>query len=252
MFPRLVGRCSQADGGASGGRGGIFHRCVRGVAGLPGEAATGQAAAPGITGSTMEGGAFLNDMAGKTVFQLASAYPLLFSLLSRWQGVLVRHWPDVLIRMLFASAQAGDQHLVADKGFRQMVTHALTDCFDGNVAGYVRDVRAYVSPWAHTLKEVRTPTHPWHGEADNWTPKEMSAYLAKQIASCASLNRLPGLSPCPCLFSAPGKHSEFRRNSGRLNASPVRLTGTIFNLHRRQIKNKKSSNQPKQPHNGVN
>lgn len=150
----------------------------------------------------LEGGAFLKDMAGKTVFQLASAYPRLFNLLSRWQGVLVRHWPDVLIRMLFATAQAGDQHLVVDKGFRQMVTHALTDCFDSNVAGYVRDVRAYVSPWAHTLKDIHTPTHLWHGEADNWSPMEMSTYLAKQIPGCASLNRLPGLSHYSCLLRA--------------------------------------------------
>lgn len=101
--------------------------------------------------------------------------------------------------MLFATAQAGDQHLVADKAFRQMVTHALTDCFDGNVAG---DVRAYVSPWAHTLKDIHTPTHLCHGEADNWSSKEMSTYLSKQKPGCVSLNRLPGLSHYSCLLGA--------------------------------------------------
>lgn len=150
----------------------------------------------------LEGGAFLNDMAGKTVFQLASSCPLLFNQLSRCQAVLVRHWPDVLIRMLFATAQAGDQHLVTDKAFRKMITHALTDCFDCNVAGYVRDVRAYVSPWAHILKDIHTPTHLWHGEADNWSPIGMSNYLSKQIPSCVSLNWLTGLSHYSCLLSA--------------------------------------------------
>lgn len=141
----------------------------------------------------LEGGAFLKDMAGKTVFQLASASPRLFNLLSRWQGVLVRHWPDVLIRMLFATAQAGDQHLVADKAFRQMVTHALTDCFDDNVAGYVRDVRAYVSPWAHTLKDIHTPTH-----YVAWRGRQLVTYGDEHLSGQADT----GLSHYSCLLGA--------------------------------------------------
>lgn len=49
----------------------------------------------------LEAGDFLEDMAGKPVFQLAKRFPALFLLLSYWQGLLARFFPNALFRMLF-------------------------------------------------------------------------------------------------------------------------------------------------------
>lgn len=49
----------------------------------------------------LEAGDFLDGMAGKPVFQLAKTFPALILLLSYWQGLLARFFPNALFRMLF-------------------------------------------------------------------------------------------------------------------------------------------------------
>lgn len=56
----------------------------------------------------LDGGDFLASMAGQAVFRLARATPLLFLLLSGWQGLLARFAPHVLFKLLFASARGSD------------------------------------------------------------------------------------------------------------------------------------------------
>jgi len=150
----------------------------------------------------LEAGDFLDAMAGKQVFQLARTFPALFILLSYWQGLLARLFPDALFRLLFASAAGGDKALIADREFQSSITKVLRSCFIGRVQGYVRDIGAYVHPWKNTLTDVSVNTHIWHGAEDNWSPPLMADYLKSAIPGCTSSKVFSGLSHYSCLYRA--------------------------------------------------
>lgn len=150
----------------------------------------------------LEAGDFLDAMAGKQVFRLAKQHPLPFILLSHWQGLLARFFPDALYRLLFASAMGADKALAAEPGFRSGITRVLRSCFSGRVRGYARDVRDYVRPWQATLSGVNVPTHLWHGAEDNWSPCSMAEYLKTAIPGCTSIRIFGGLSHYSCLYAA--------------------------------------------------
>ncbi|WP_367026177.1 alpha/beta hydrolase [Methylococcus sp. ANG] len=153
----------------------------------------------------LESGDHLEAMAGKQVFMLAKAAPVLFILLSYWQGLLAWLSPNALFRLLFASAAGEDKALAADREFRASITKVLKACFIGHLRGYARDIGLYVRPWKTTLAEVSVNTHIWHGAKDNWSPPLMAEYLKSAIPGCASTKIFNGLSHYSCLYHAvPG------------------------------------------------
>jgi len=79
----------------------------------------------------LDAGGFLDDMAGKRVFQLAKTAPTLFVLLSYWQGLLALLFPNTLFRLLFASAAGDDKALSVDREFQSGITQVLRACFIG-------------------------------------------------------------------------------------------------------------------------
>jgi pimeloyl-ACP methyl ester carboxylesterase len=150
----------------------------------------------------LDAGVFLEIMAGKQVFLLAKTFPILFILLSYWQGLLAWLFPKALFRLLFASAAAGDKALVVDQVYQSRVIKILKSCFLGRVPGYVRDIRSYVKPWEHTHSNISINTHIWHGAEDNWSPVAMADYLASAIPACTSTEIFSGLSHYSCLYRA--------------------------------------------------
>jgi pimeloyl-ACP methyl ester carboxylesterase len=150
----------------------------------------------------LDGGDFLASMAGQTVFRLARAAPRLFLLLSCWQGLLARLAPRALFKLLFTSAQGSDKLLARNAQFRAMLTPILRACFVGNLRGYVRDVGAYVQPWAWALAEIRVPVLLWHGAQDNWSPPAMASYLHSALPQCGSVQLMEGESHYGCLLKA--------------------------------------------------
>jgi pimeloyl-ACP methyl ester carboxylesterase len=161
----------------------------------------------------LEGGDFLKEMAGKQVFWLAREWPVLFKLLSYWQCLLARYFPNSLFEMLFASAVAGDKTLATNTDFKKSINGVLKECFCNNAAGYLRDVLAYVAPWQDTLSKVAVKTHLWHGDQDNWSPCAMSAYLKQQIPAYADIHLQEGLSHYSCLYAAVPTICELLRHS---------------------------------------
>ena len=148
----------------------------------------------------LQAGDFLPEMAGRQVFQLAQRWPWLFLLLSRWQSCLARFAPGLLFRLLFASARAADQQLLASESFRSRTTEQLRQCFDGRMTGYVRDVQAYVAPWSSSLSGIKSRVRIWHGAEDNWSPVAMAEYLGTALSCCEQVQILPGLSHYSCLL----------------------------------------------------
>ncbi len=172
----------------------------------------------------LEGGDFIEAMAGKQVFQLAKTFPALFVLLSYWQGLLALLFPNALFRLLFANAGGDDKALAADAAFQSSITRVLRSCFIGRVRGYARDVGAYVRPWEATLSDLAVNTHIWHGAEDNWSPTLMAHYLKSAIPGCTSSKIFNGLSHYSCLYRAAPEicgllGNEMLQSSGTLLSS---------------------------------
>lgn len=150
----------------------------------------------------LDGGDFLDALAGKQVFRLAQKSPFLFGLLSRWQGVLARMAPRALFGMLFVSARGADVPLAKHEAFQAVVKSAMQSAFGPGLAGYRRDVQAYVLPWAPSLAAIRAPVHIWHGDADNWSTPAMAHYLRAALPDATEPHIMPGLSHYSCLMAA--------------------------------------------------
>ena len=170
-------------------------------------------------GAPLEAGDFLPSMAGQQVFRLAQRWPVLFRLLSGWQALLARFAPHLLCKLLFASAKAADRQCLQQAEFRRLISDVLRDCFALQVAGYVREVLAYVTPWAGSLGQVKTKVRIWQGADDNWSPKAMADYLAQALSGCEQVEIMPGLSHYSCLLqSVPSVCAAIRKDVEGLSA----------------------------------
>jgi len=153
----------------------------------------------------LDGGDFLNNMAGKMVFSLAKKYPMAFKYLSYWQTLLAKVAPNILYKMLFSSAAGQDQSLSKTDEFKHYITPVLTHCFSKNVQGYIREVCLYVTPWKTEIINCTIKTHIWHGTHDNWSPVSMGHYLKKNMPLATQLELFPKLSHYSCLYAAAPK-----------------------------------------------
>lgn len=146
-------------------------------------------------------GDFLPHMAGQAVFRLAQDRPGVLRLASALQGWLARVGPAALVRLLFASAQASDRVLAADADFLAVVRQALLESLNAGRSGYLRDLQAYVQPWADRVGAVQAPAWVWHGSDDNWSPPGMAHWLQATLPACRGLELVPGQSHYGCLLS---------------------------------------------------
>ncbi len=138
----------------------------------------------------LDGSDLMRQMAGGPVFDLAARSPRLFALHSRIQGWLARHWPGLLIRLLFATAGPGDAGPAADPGFQAVMAVLLRHCFADGGSGYRREIRAYVDLWSDLPGRITAPVTMWQGEQDRWTPPALAERLAGLLLH-VRLNRLP-------------------------------------------------------------
>jgi|CXWL01.1.fsa_nt_gi pimeloyl-ACP methyl ester carboxylesterase len=153
----------------------------------------------------LEGGDFLPEMAGGSLFKLARDHHRLFGCLVGVQRLMARFAPRLLFALLFGRAQGGDRALIEDQHFRQAVRAMLRTCFAGGSAGYTREIRAYVRPWAPILGEISAPVRLWHGSADNWAPLAMAHYLESALPNVTGLEVVAGASHYSALRQAMGR-----------------------------------------------
>jgi pimeloyl-ACP methyl ester carboxylesterase len=147
---------------------------------------------------------FLDDMAGGVVFSLAMSYPAVFTLLSYWQSLLAKVSPNLLFKIVFASAAGQDRELTRSTDFGKYIIPILKSCFNKNLKGYIRDINQYVAPWNLRINKCKVNTTIWQGASDNWSPVSMAKYLADMIPGCKNTEVMEGLSHYSCLFeSAP-------------------------------------------------
>lgn len=159
------------------------------------------------TAAPLDGGNFLEAMAGKVVFKVAKRFPRVFTLLSYWQSLVALVCPKILFSLLFATATGRDKDLVKNIHFQKSMLTSLRSCFLGRLAGYLRDVKAYVQPWKHTLPEINAKKiYLYHGTEDNWTPIAMAEYLQSVVpkgsSSSSSLTVFEKCAHYSCLQEA--------------------------------------------------
>ena len=158
----------------------------------------------------LEMGDFLPDMAGAAVFRAARSHGRL-SALTAVQSTLARMSPGLFSRLLFQGADAADRALFEAPDSAEILRTALKDGLTTHKAVYLRELAAYVQPWAHHLPLLRQPVTLHHGTQDRWAPPAMAEALASTLPDAtlhwhadlghystlkAALGReMPGLTP---------------------------------------------------------
>ena len=150
----------------------------------------------------LDAGAFIDNMAGKFLFSAAIKSPVVFNLISYWQNLMAKLAPNMLYKILFASATGQDKELSKTIDFKEHVTPILADCFKRNLTGYMRDIKQYVTPWQSAVRDCKANVHLWHGDQDNWSPISMALHLANNMPNCSSPKIIKGASHFTCLASA--------------------------------------------------
>ena len=148
----------------------------------------------------LDGGDFLDQMAGKAVFIAAARGPARLKSLTRVQAWMAEWTPGLMFRMLFARAAGADRALASDRSFRQEIRDVLRLSLEAGATGYVRDLTAYVQPWRSRMAEIAVDTSIWHGAADTWAPPAMAQMLQDSLPKASHLTILDGLSHYSCLF----------------------------------------------------
>ncbi|WP_136441272.1 alpha/beta hydrolase [Pacificoceanicola onchidii] len=127
----------------------------------------------------LELGDFLPAMAGAPVFRLARSHARL-TMLTTIQSTLARLSPALMLKLLMKGADPADLSLYAGPD-GAIVRRAVTEGLTHHKAVYLREVAAYVQPWARHLAYVRCPVDLHHGRADRWAPFEMAQTLTKAL-----------------------------------------------------------------------
>ncbi len=139
-------------------------------------------------------GSFLENMAGRPVFEAASAGKFRLGLLTGIQSLGLRVAPNTVAFQLFKSAPEIEKSLMAEpvrlKAFINGMRYAICE----HAAGYRKELNAYVRDWSDALPKVYVPVCIWQGTADNWAPPDMAKALASTVAGQVQIEWLEGLS----------------------------------------------------------
>lgn len=137
----------------------------------------------------LEMGDFLPHMAGAPVFRMAQGAARMAALTSV-QSALARVSPGLFLKLLMRGTDASDAAL-----FRRETTllrQIMQDGLGPGQAAYLREMTAYVRPWARHVAHVGCPVTLHHGSEDRWTPPAMAEGLAAALPH-AELIRHAGL-----------------------------------------------------------
>ena len=134
-------------------------------------------------------GDFLGAMAGGPIFRLASTRPKAFRAITRIQAFAARWAPDMVARMMFASAQGADRILAGSARFRRLWAAQARDSLSQGAPAYCAEISAYVAPWGALLSKIQTPVSLYYGVQDSWVPADAVLTLARALPAPPKLNR---------------------------------------------------------------
>ncbi|WP_291078167.1 alpha/beta hydrolase [Hyphomonas sp.] len=145
-------------------------------------------------GAPLQLGRFLDNMAGRPVFEAASAGKFRLGLLAGLQSLGLRLAPNTVALQLFKSAPEIEKSMMAEPIRSEAFTNGMRYAIREHAAGYRRELNAYVRDWSEILPKVQSPVRIWQGSADNWAPPDMAKALASAIAGPVQIEWLEGLS----------------------------------------------------------
>jgi pimeloyl-ACP methyl ester carboxylesterase len=114
-------------------------------------------------------------MAGRQVFRAAIASPARLARLTAVQAALARLAPGLVRHLLFAGTAQAERRLARDHP--QLFGPLLRRSYGPGRPAYLRELAAYVAPWADLLPKVAAPVTLHHGTADSWSPPDMAEAL---------------------------------------------------------------------------
>lgn len=150
----------------------------------------------------LELGNFLPQMAGKMIFSAARRSRFQFHVLVRLQALLAIAAPDLLYNILFKNVTMAERRLADDPEFKASVSRMTRVSLFRNRSSYIREILAYVQPWAAILPKIKAETFVWHGADDTWAPVNMAHPLAAALPNVVATNIIPGKSHYSCLIEA--------------------------------------------------
>lgn len=124
----------------------------------------------------LELGDFLPDMAGASVFRAARSHGQL-SALTSVQSTLSRLSCGLMARMLAHGCSPREAALITSAPVCRAMHEGLTK----HKGTYLRELPAYVRPWANHLPYVQCPVHLIHGQQDTWAPLAMAHALKSAL-----------------------------------------------------------------------
>ncbi len=124
----------------------------------------------------LEFGNFLPEMAGAQVFRAARSHAQL-SALTAVQSTLARVSPGLMARMLARGTGPDETQLITSTGIQRALAEGLTT----HKQIYLRELSAYVQPWAHHVPLVHCPVELRHGAKDRWAPLAMAEALQSAL-----------------------------------------------------------------------
>lgn len=142
----------------------------------------------------LQWGPYLDDMAGKAVFEMAIKFPRVFSFLISVQSVLARYCPKLLVSALFANVQGDDKGLVENQKFRTKIAEIVKESVGTNKPTYRLEIGGFVLAW-EPLKHLQNLNISfWHGAEDNWSPVQMVRDQQQYFGDSVEVNIMPQLS----------------------------------------------------------
>lgn len=139
-------------------------------------------------------GDFLPIMAGRPVFEAASASRFRLWTLTRIQSLGFNLAPNFVFRQIFSTAPQTEKSLMEEPSCTAAFLDGARYAIRDNPAPYRKELKKYVENWSAVLPNVRVPVRIWQGTADNWVPPEMTQALASAIAGPVEIEWLEGLS----------------------------------------------------------
>lgn len=149
----------------------------------------------------LELGDFLEQMAGKPIFEAAMKGGGTLGRIASAQRTLARISKGSVIKAMFRGAAKADLGLLSEHDMQAMLRDGLQKSLIDKPEAYKSELRAFVRSWADTLPRVQCPVTVWHGTEDTWAPFGLSEALCKALPE-ATLKPLEDLSHYSALKAA--------------------------------------------------
>ncbi len=99
-------------------------------------------------------------------------------------AMTIRFVPNLMTASAASNLPAPDRAIVADSNFQTGFVHMLREAFRSGTCGAFHESLLAVTDYGFRLREIQTPIHLWHGEADQNVPVAMARFVESAVPKC--------------------------------------------------------------------